>query len=504
MNYQDALQAAAQGTKLDIMASYDWPIAPDYEPLPGQQSVANHMVLNPRSFVFSATRTGKSLAALWASDWVMRYSKSRVQAIIISDILPLDETWAYSIFTNFLGRRTYAIVHGTVERRLRELDKDVDFYLINFEGLRIGYPKDTSIISENGKRRYMTAVEISAKTKSVARRILEKENLKIAIFDEATTYRNKQTWNSRAAIGLLSKRLPFVWALTGTPTPNGALDAYGIKKLVHPYHKLTYKQWEATVTSPHPHSIFKRLDKPDAAEKVNELLQPAIRITQEQCFNVTPLVTKTITIALSDEQKEWMRRLKNELVILTENGEEISAVNQAALRSKFIQISCGAIYDDEHGTHAIDATARMDAYARLIERIPGKIITFAPLINVVEALHQRLNGASIKIDSGVSRNDKLETLREFERGDKKTLISHPGPIARGLDLSVANFIIWYAPIDRTEYYVQANERINGPNQTKPRYIIRLASCSIEQEIYDNTERDISMMGVILKLKELVL
>lgn len=504
MNYQDALNAAAQGAKIDFMADYDWPIQRDFEPLPGQQAVANHMVGHPKSFVFSDTRTGKSLAALWAIDRIRRMAKSRVQAIIVSDILPLDDTWAYTIFTNFLGRMNYVIVHGTVEQRLRALDKDVDIYLINFEGLRIGYPKDTSTISENGKRRYMTDKELAAATKSVARKILEKEHLKIAVFDEATTYRNKMTWNSRAAIGLLSKRLPFVWALTGTPVPNGAIDAYGLKKLVHPYHRLTYKQWEDTVTSPHPHSMFKRIDKPDAAERVNELLQPAIRITQEQCFNVTPLVTKTINIQLSDEQKEWMQVLKNELVILTQNGEEISAVNQAALRAKFIQISCGAIYDDEHGTHRIDASVRIDAYTKLVEGIPGKIITFAPLINVVELLHERLNGSAIKIDSGLSRNAKLEVLREFESGDKKTLISHPGPIARGLDLSVANYIIWYAPIDRTEYYVQANERINGPNQTKSRYIIRLASCSIEREIYEATERDISMMGLILKLKELVL
>jgi hypothetical protein len=69
---------------------------------------------------------------------------------------------------------------------------------------------------------------------------------------------------------------------------------------------------------------------------------------------------------------------------------------------------------------------------------------------------------------------------------------------------MANTILWYAPIDRTEYFIQANERINGVNQTKPRYVVRMSGCTIEREIYERLESNQALQGVILKLKEMVI
>jgi len=77
-------------------------------------------------------------------------------------------------------------------------------------------------------------------------------------------------------------------------------------------------------------------------------------------------------------------------------------------------------------------------------------------------------------------------------------------VARGIDLSMANTIIWYAPIDRTEYFIQANERINGINQKLPRYIIRMYGCEIERKIYERLESNQSLQGLILQLKEMKL
>ncbi|MCI0562696.1 MAG: hypothetical protein MN733_29805, partial [Nitrososphaera sp.] len=80
----------------------------------------------------------------------------------------------------------------------------------------------------------------------------------------------------------------------------------------------------------------------------------------------------------------------------------------------------------------------------------------------------------------------------------------PGPIARGLDLTTASTIIWYAPIDRTEQYIQANQRINGPAQKNVRRIYRMSGSSIEDEIYARLENNEALQGAILKLKELKL
>lgn len=494
--YGALLQLTTAGLDVpDPMASYDWPVKPGDECWWTQKDVSRFMVLNPRSFVFSDMRTGKTRAALWATDWLMGHAKTpRVRTLVVSDLNALEDTWAHEITTNLLGRRTYAMLHGTPEKREKELSRDVDYYLLNHDGLRVGYAWPP--------RPYEKTVARLARCRSLAASLLNRTDIKLIIFDEAATYRERTTTMWHAASDLASKRAAFVWALTGTPTPNGPLDAYGLKKLVQPDYAGNYRSWADYVTYPISH--FKREAVPEAAARVDEFLSPAIRISQEQCFKPTALTVETVDVLLSDEQKARMRELKRELMLTMEEGEEISAINQAALRIKLLQIACGAVYDDNHDTHIIDAKERFEAYRDLVASEPGKVITFVPFINAQNVLYNKLRSDALQIESGLTPKKKLATLREFLNGDKKILLSHPGPIARGVDLSSARTIVWYAPTDRTEHYIQANERINGVNQEHPRKIIRLSGCAVERDIYDKLESNASMMGAILKLKEMVL
>ena len=141
----------------------------------------------------------------------------------------------------------------------------------------------------------------------------------------------------------------------------------------------------------------------------------------------------------------------------------------------------------------------------LVAGIPGKIIVFAPLTSVLRLLQTSLGETCTLIDNSLSKQKKLKLLREWQTDPgRRVLLSHPGPVARGIDLSMANTIIWYAPIDRTEYFIQANERINGINQNKSRYIIRMYGCDIERKIYERLEDNQTLQGLILQLKEMKL
>jgi SNF2 family DNA or RNA helicase len=72
-------------------------------------------------------------------------------------------------------------------------------------------------------------------------------------------------------------------------------------------------------------------------------------------------------------------------------------------------------------------------------------------------------------------------------------------MSHGLTLVAATCIIWYAPTDRTEIYLQANKRIDRPGQTKTNVVVQLAATRIEREIYRRLEANESMQGLILDL-----
>src|SRR5260221_1846910 len=117
--------------------TYDWPIRAPFRPREHQKLMTNFMVLHPRSFNLSDMGTMKTLAALWAADYVMQQYPG-TKAVISAPLSILQRVWGDAITQHLLGRRTYAIVHGSPEKRKRELAKNVDFYIINHDGIKVG------------------------------------------------------------------------------------------------------------------------------------------------------------------------------------------------------------------------------------------------------------------------------------------------------------------------------------------------------------------------------
>ncbi len=65
------------------------------------------------------------------------------KALIVCPLSIMRRVWADALFTHFMGRRKCKIVHGTSDARIRALDENVDFYIINHDGICVGIEYDT-------------------------------------------------------------------------------------------------------------------------------------------------------------------------------------------------------------------------------------------------------------------------------------------------------------------------------------------------------------------------
>lgn len=462
------------------LAKYPFPCPPGEVPLYGQKDVCRHMLEHPRSFVLSDTRTGKTRPAIWAADLLMGEAEPRLRCLIVCDIIALAKTWETEIRLCLLGKRRAVNLTGTAKARIQNLASlEVDFYLINPEGLRIPAVRDA---------------------------LVARPDIQICIFDEATTYRNAMTGVSRAARQVSQDRL-FCWGMTGTPSPNGPLDAYGLKRLVHPDYKwgaglfFSYRIWQDAVTR--ASGPFLRIPRPEAPQLVDKLLSPAIHIARAKVFTETELdLPPPILAPLTAPQIKYMKELKRQLLIQLENGTEIGAVNQASLRSKLIQIACGLIYDGEHYFHKIDTTPRYEVLDELLAKSDGKSIVLAPFTATVKMLYERYKDKGLYMASDLTRTGKIDLLNRFrDDKSKKVIFANPGPIARGINLTCADTIVWYSATDRAEWWLQSNQRTNGPEQTQIRHIYRIAGSQVELEIYQRLEMRQDMLNVILRLKD---
>lgn len=426
--------------------------------------------------------TGKTMTALWAADWLMRqHPPGTFRVLIVAPLSILQRVWADAIFKTFLGKRTCEILHGTPVERLERLRRKADFSCINFDGVGIG---------AHTRKRFEIA--------GLSAAIRDDEGIKLVIIDEASAYKDSRTKRHRIARSVIANR-PYLWLMTGTPTPNAPTDAFGLAKLVNnAFGKSRTGFMEETMQQV---TQFKWVPRRDGYEKAAQLLSPSIRFDIRDVWDAPEMVIQQRQVELTEEQVHMLAQLKKELAVTIKSGAAITAANEAAARSKYLQISLGAVYDGSHVAHKVDASPRIAELEAVLEEAPGKWLCFVPFTSAIDNVYRHLKSRwKIAIVNGhVSQKERSSIFTDFQEGDLQGIIADPGTMAHGLDLWMARTVIWLAPVDKAELFQQANKRAHRPGQKYPVSVVQIVSNKLEIEIFRRLENNLSLQGSLLDL-----
>lgn len=466
-----------------INKDYDWPSAFPGGPKTHQRVMSSFMTLHPRCLNLSAMRTGKTMATSWAAEYLMEEGLVN-RALVVCTLSNIERVWDKELYRHFLGRRTAAVLYGDRAKRLAALQTDADFYIINHDGIKVGCGKASG--------RFVPG--------ELAKTLREREDINCVIVDEATAFKLSSTDRFKSLRYIIETK-PYVWLLTGTPTPNAPTDAWAYQKLLRPATTESYNSFrDRTMIRV---SQFKWVPKREAPETVSKFLQPAIRFAREDCIDIPPITIEQVECELSPVQEKAYKELKDELAMLTKTGDKISAVNEATLRLKLIQVACGAVYGPDKEVHSTDAKPRLALLMDLLEEADSKVLVFAPLTSVVNLLYKQIKHAGFScemVTGGTSSAARTKIFRAFDtEDDPHVIVADPGCVAHGLDLSTASTVIWYGPTDKLEVYQQANARIDGPNQKLKQVAIQIASTPVERELYKRLDEKRTMQGLILDM-----
>jgi SNF2-related domain/Helicase conserved C-terminal domain len=461
---------------------YDWPIRKPFYPREHQKIMTNFMVCHPHSLNLSDMGTMKTLATLWACDYLMLKNPG-MRVVIAAPVSILQRVWGDAITQHFLGRRTFTILRGDHKRRRKCLEADSDFYIMGHDALKQG--------ATLTKRH---TVELSGLSKD----IVDRTDIQIGVIDEASAFRDGQSMRSRVARTNIGTK-PYFWPLTGTPTPNGPLDAHGVARLINGANGESFTHYKKRIMYQLDRWVWR--PRPGAHEEAFKLMQPSIRFEMRECTDVPPCTEQMRDVELSYEQEQHIKDLKRDLQIVIDKGAHVVAVNEAALRLKLIQISCGAVYDTNHKATRIDCGPRLAELRAVIEEARRKVIVFTPLTSIVHMLYEKLTEYSRAMINGeIPLKVRDEIFRRFQQEeDPQVLIADPATMSHGLDLFAASVVVWYGATDRTELYLQANRRIDRPGQVVPTTIVQLAATAVEREIFKRAASNVSMQGAILQL-----
>ena len=233
-------------------------------------------------------------------------------------------------------------------------------------------------------------------------------------------------------------------------------------------------------------SQFKWKPRAEATQIVHKILQPAIRFEKRQCIDLPPLTFVDRDAPLTPQQAKYYAKLKKE-ALLQADGEEVSAVNAGAMLNKLLQISGGAVYTDTREVVEFDVTSRLKVVNEVIDETSNKVLVFVPFTHTIELLDKYLtnNGVSCAVINGaVPVHKRDEIVRDFQTTNNiKVLLIQPKAASHGLTLTAADTIIWYAPCNSVETYLQANARIDRPGQVNKMTIIHITGSPVESKVY---------------------
>lgn len=448
-----------------IMQSYDW--AGD-TPFDSQKKTAALLTVSKRCYVLSSMGVGKTRAAVYSADFLIRTAGVK-RVLIVAPLSTLNDVWARELFS-VVPDYDRKVLYGNKEKRVKLLNQPAMFYIINPEGV----------------------VSLKNELKAI--------KWDVVIVDELAAYRNAQTvrW---AALRDIVQNATWAWGLTGSPTPNSPVDAYGQLKLLTPSRAPnSFRRFRLDLMD--QVTQFKWEPKPDAMERVYSMMQPSIRFTLDECHDLPPLTYSTRTVEMAPRQKQIYEAMLKTCKAEFASGQ-ITAVNEGVKVQKLLQISAGFAYDANGKALWCGPNERIRELLDLVEQAEKKVLVFTSYKWLTNTLARVLEAAGHRtgvIHGEVSKKDRDAILQDFRKPDGIRVISaHPGTMAHGLTLVEASTSIWFGPTPSPDYWNQANARTHRPGQTSHTHVICIQSSDVERRAFNRLQRKQKMEGLLLDM-----
>ena len=452
-----------------IERKYNWPGR--YVPMEHQKTTAGFLTLHRRAFVFNDPGTAKTIAALWAADYLMKRKEIR-RVLVVCPLSIMHSAWMGDISNSIIHRSAIVAHHAQASRRIEMIQGDYEFVIINYDGLNL-----------------------------VADEIKADGRFDLVIVDEANSYSVPTTRRWKSLAKILTPNT-FLWMMTGTPAAQSPVNAYGLAKLVNPGGVPNYlTAWRDRVML--KISTFKWIPKPESRDLVFNALQPAIRFTKEQCLDLPPVLKTTREVPMTAQQAKYYRKIKDDMLVIAA-GQTISAVNKAAVVNKLLQVSCGGVYSEDGDVVQFDATPRMNLLLEILEETSRKVIIFAMFRSSIDLIHEFLNKhshATEIIDGRVPATRRADIISRFQfKESPRVLVMQPQASAHGITLTAADTVVFFGPLMSVELYTQAIARADRKGQVAEKVtVIHIQSSPIEKKMFEAMDRRVEDHALLTQM-----
>ena len=325
------------------------------------------------------------------------------------------------------------------------------------------------------------------------------------VIDELSSFKNYQSQRFK----WLRKVRPFVkrWiGLTGTPTSNGLMDLFseigildGGERLGRFIGRFRESYFKPGSMNPSTGVVFSYVPRPGAEEKIYEKISDiTISMKALDYLHLPDCIYVNHEVEMSPSEQRFYDQLKRDLIIPTEDGD-IDAANAASLSNKLLQMSNGAVYDENKAARFIHSR-KLDMLEDLIEAANGQ-----PVLIAYWFKHDRTRIIKHLTAAGyVPRDIKAtEDIVAWNNGSIPVALIHPASAGHGLNIqSGGHILIWFGLTWSLELYQQTNARLwrQGQQETVTIHHIVTKNTVDEDVLAALASKDVTQEKLIAAVK----
>lgn len=311
------------------------------------------------------------------------------------------------------------------------------------------------------------------------------------VVDESSKIRNPSAKITKCCTEF-GDRCESIWLMSGTPAPNGPheyvpqLRAMG-KEVVGPsYYGAMNRFFYPVKRKLRTGATFVETWKQSLSQETafNELLKKwTWSLKLEDCLDLPEFTDVVREVTLSAAERDAYERAKENLILLSAEGEPSKIKREAAL-IKLRQIVGGSCRVAGEDTQI--GSSKLDALADVLDEI-GKepVVIFAEFRKEIERIVGlcKDRGETVETIYGETSWNSKAAVELFQSGGVDRIVCHPQSAAHGITLHRAAYMVHYSNSFSLENYEQSRARIRRSGQVRPQlYIELVAKDTVDENI----------------------
>ena len=302
----------------------------------------------------------------------------------------------------------------------------------------------------------------------------------IMVVDESARIKNPKAQQTKNVVKLgnycLYRRI-----LTGTPVTHSPFDIYSQfeflnKAIIDHSSFYSFKNYFGVFekkTNWGSNRQYDELKDYRNLDELKSLIDPhSFRITKDECLDLPKKIYSKRYFALSKKQADLYNNIKEEFIIKLENEPEISVPMALTRLIKLQQVSSNFVaLDDSKYKQVGDENPRLETLLDIIKDTPKNesIIVWCRFtfdINTICECLQKEQITFCRYDGKTKANERSQNLLDFQEKKCRVFVANPATAAEGLNLYVANNVIYYTNSFKLGERQQSEDRCHRIGQDK--------------------------------------